>query len=167
VPRTCTICFHKKRSAIDASLVDGEPIRAIASRFSVGRASLQRHQRDHLADYLSKARELQESEGANNLVARLRKIHAETLGILNRAKKSRDWGMALRAINRLEHQISLEGELLGTLQRDASAGGITIILSKEEQGWLGAPEPSAPQIIDIPVEREPRLQLSPGSQRLA
>jgi esterase/lipase superfamily enzyme len=46
--RVCTVCAHPKRAEIDAAIARGETERAIAGRFSVARASLQRH-RPHTA----------------------------------------------------------------------------------------------------------------------
>ena len=39
VPRTCTICTHADRPAIDQALISGEPYRHIANRFGTSTAS--------------------------------------------------------------------------------------------------------------------------------
>lgn len=48
MPRRCTVCDHPKRAAIDRALIGGESNRAIAGRFDLARASLQRHAANHL-----------------------------------------------------------------------------------------------------------------------
>ena len=37
MPRTCTICGHDKRRAIEKGILSGEALRAIAGRWSVSR----------------------------------------------------------------------------------------------------------------------------------
>ncbi len=37
MPRTCTICGHEKRRAIEKGILLGEALRAIAGRWSVSR----------------------------------------------------------------------------------------------------------------------------------
>ena len=48
MPRPCTICSHTERGSIEESLRAGQPFRAIASRFGVGRMALHRHAAKHL-----------------------------------------------------------------------------------------------------------------------
>jgi len=128
MPRLCTICSHKKHPAIDAALLSGEEsYQKIAKRFGIGLGAVFSHRKHHLPAHLLKAKELQESEGASDLVQRLRRIHDETLSILSRAKKSKDWSTALRAIARLERQIELEAELLGELERGGGDSRVEVV----------------------------------------
>ena len=43
MPRTCTVCRHGARAEVDRALVQGEPHRRIAKRWSLGEAAVQRH----------------------------------------------------------------------------------------------------------------------------
>ncbi len=43
MPRTCTVCRHQARTEVDRALVQGEPHRRIAKRWSLGEAAVQRH----------------------------------------------------------------------------------------------------------------------------
>lgn len=43
MPQTCSICAHSERTAIEAALARGEPLRHIASQFGTSTASLVRH----------------------------------------------------------------------------------------------------------------------------
>jgi hypothetical protein len=70
--RTCTVCVHAERAAIDRALVAGEPARAVAARYgTVGRMSLQRHRKDHLPALLAKAYEAEQSADAMRLKVEL------------------------------------------------------------------------------------------------
>ena len=44
MPRTCTVCTHLKREAIDQALVSGEPFRHIAAQTGTSTGALQRHE---------------------------------------------------------------------------------------------------------------------------
>ena len=43
MPRTCTVCRHEARAEVDCALVQGEPHRRIAKRWSLGEAAVERH----------------------------------------------------------------------------------------------------------------------------
>ena len=49
MPRTCTVCSDSRRLEIDQALRVGEPLRAIATRFSLAPSSIHRHRVNHLA----------------------------------------------------------------------------------------------------------------------
>lgn len=52
--RTCTVCGHPERQAIDKALVAQEPYRTIADRYGLSHQALIRHKADHvLADILT------------------------------------------------------------------------------------------------------------------
>jgi len=53
--RTCTICQHPDRSAIDLALLAGKSCRVIAGQWSVSKSAVIRHQSDHLPAKLAKA----------------------------------------------------------------------------------------------------------------
>jgi hypothetical protein len=76
MPRSCTICTHRERPAIDEALVAGEPFRNIAERFGTSLAALVRHKTDHLPPHLAKAKEAKEVAQADSLTAELKRIMA-------------------------------------------------------------------------------------------
>ena len=43
MPQTCSICAHGERTAIEAALARGEPLRSIADRWTVSKSALIRH----------------------------------------------------------------------------------------------------------------------------
>ncbi len=71
MPRRCTICAHKKRSAIDKALVARQPFRAIARQFTVSKDALIRHHDDHLPGSLIKAQQATEAAQADALLAQV------------------------------------------------------------------------------------------------
>lgn len=119
MPRTCTICNHPQRDAIDLALLAGEAYRHIASRFDTSTASLQRH-KDHLPGQLAKAHEAAEVVKADTLLDRLKELNTETRQILRETRESGNHDLALKAIARVEKQLELEGKLLGELQPEGT-----------------------------------------------
>src|SRR5579884_1837395 len=70
VSRTCTVCRHADRTAIDQALVAGEPVRAVASRYvTLGYMAIQRHKDEHLPATLRKAHAAEEVARADDLLA--------------------------------------------------------------------------------------------------
>src|SRR5437867_3820584 len=96
--RTCTVCRHPAREAVNAALVASEPERAIASRFGVSRCALQRHKANHLPVLLTKAVAEAEIVEAETLVGRMETLERKSLSILARAEQAGDLRTALAAI---------------------------------------------------------------------
>lgn len=130
MPRTCTICTHPQRDAIDLALLAGESYRHIAARFDTSTASLQRH-KDHLPGQLAKAHEAAEVVKADTLLDRLKELNAETRAILKETREGGNHDLALKAIARVEKQLELEAKLLGELQPE----GMTINVYSTPE-WL-------------------------------
>jgi hypothetical protein len=57
MPRTCTVCRHNQREAIEQALLAGEPLRNIAKRYGTSATALHRHRHDHLPAALTRANE--------------------------------------------------------------------------------------------------------------
>ena len=110
MPRTCSICSHPERKAIERSLVDGEPFRHIAARTGTSTAALQRHKQSHLPKALAKAKQAQEIARGDSLLERLRELNHETTEVLRAARQEQNHELRLKAIGRAEKQLELEGE---------------------------------------------------------
>jgi len=130
--RTCTICTHQERVAINEALLGIDSLRTIADRWSVSKTALIRHKTDHLPTSLTKAAAVAEVVEAGNLLERLKVLNWETAAILReaRASDSKDNELALKAIARIEKQIELEGRLLGELNEGAT---VNVLVSPEWQ----------------------------------
>jgi hypothetical protein len=55
MPRTCTICRHPERHAIEADLRAGIPYRDIARRHNISKHALSRHRLNHLSRHTATA----------------------------------------------------------------------------------------------------------------
>jgi hypothetical protein len=128
--RTCTICSHSQRLAIDEALVAGGSFAAIATKYHVIDESLRRHKASHLPESLIKAHEAEDLTQALDVVKQLKAINAASLNILSDARKARDGDLALKAIDRIHKQIELQARLLGELDDRTQ---INVLLAPE---WL-------------------------------
>src|SRR5258708_36081450 len=72
MPRTCTICKHRNRDAVERAMLDGESYRHIAARFDTSTGALQRHRADHLPSSLAKAHAAEEEVRADTLIDEVR-----------------------------------------------------------------------------------------------
>lgn len=116
MPRTCTICGHADREAIDRALVDGAAFRHIASRYGMSTGALQRHKAEHLPAAMVKGKEAKEEAHALDVVRQLRAINGAALAILKESRDNKDNETALKAIDRVQRQIELQAKLLGELK---------------------------------------------------
>lgn len=107
------------------------PYRIIANRFAIGQGSLQRHVTEHIASSVKQSQEAQEEARGLDVVKQLKDINDITRKILNKALKSKDNDVALRAIDRITKQLELQAKLLG------DTGGVQIIIEEVQAGYFG------------------------------
>lgn len=130
MPRTCTICGHKKRLDIDKALVQRRPFRDIAGQYSVSKSALVRHHDDHLPSTLLKAQAAREAADADALLAQVVDLRDKALAVLEKAEGSDDLRAAVSAIREARGCVELLAKLAGELKDSPT---INLVLSAE---WL-------------------------------
>ncbi len=113
--RTCSICTHKKRQAIDRALVAGTAFRDIAGRFNVSRSALHRHKNNHIPAALTKAKEAEEVAQADDLLAEVVELQNRAVSILDRAENAGQLQTALNGIREARRCLKLLAQLQGEL----------------------------------------------------
>ena len=111
MPRTCTICTHEERPAIDRALVQGASFRGIARDFGISEDAVTRHKAEHLPTLLVKAQEAEEAAAADDLLAELRSLQATTLSLLRKAERAGKLGTAVMAIREARGNLELLAKL--------------------------------------------------------
>ena len=141
MPRTCSVCRHLERAAIDTGLLEGtHSLRTLADRWGPSPSALRRHKEAHIPAALARVREAQELARADNLVGHVRSLYRETQHILERAKAAGDLRSALLAVDKAGRILALQAKLLGELEkRTAQAPTATeeigyIVWVREEDG---------------------------------
>ncbi len=129
MPRTCTICNHPERAAIESALVLGTSYRDIALQFGIGHMAVQRHASEHVQEAVKQSQEATEEARGLDVVKQLKNINDITLAILKESRDAKKNGMALFAIDRVIKQIELQAKLLG----DIDTPQINIMVTPE---WI-------------------------------
>lgn len=128
MPRTCTICNHAERQAIDQALVSGQSFRTIAHHWGVSLDALKRHKRDHLPQALAQAHQAAQAAHGDDLLSRIEELQQKTLAILSRAEGRGDHTTALRAIGEARRNLELLAELTHELNRSPQ---VNLLLSPD------------------------------------
>jgi len=115
MPRSCTICQHPDREALDLALVGGAALSETAALFRVSNDAVSRHKANHLPAKFVLAQEAEDVREALDVVKQLKAINAASLHILKEARERGKQGTALAAIDRIHKQIELQAKLLGEL----------------------------------------------------
>ena len=120
MPRTCTVCTHPQRAAIDKALVAGESGRAVSAKWGVSPDSAKRHKAAHLPVQLVQQRTLDEAREALDVVQQLRAINAASLEVLRKARDKGQGALVLVAVDRVLRQLEFQARLLGDLDAPAT-----------------------------------------------
>ena len=115
MPRSCTVCTHPERPAIDGELVSGTSLRNIAEQFRLTVTSLHRHKHGHVSAALAKARDAQTVADAEGLLGQIQKLTAEAHRLKSKAEDKGDLRTALSAIRELVRMVELLAKLRGEL----------------------------------------------------
>jgi gamma-glutamyl-gamma-aminobutyrate hydrolase PuuD len=113
--RTCTICTNEKRAEIEAAIIAGTSLRDIAGQFSLSRNAVHRHKENCIPQSIQHSQAAQEEAQALDVVKQLKAINTVTLTILQEARKAKQNGLALQAIDRIGKQLELQAKLLGDI----------------------------------------------------
>ncbi len=130
MPRSCTVCEHPERGALDKALAAGASNRSVASLYDVSEAAVRRHKGNHLPARVAKAQEEEDVREALDVVKQLKVINAASLNILEEAREQGKPSTALQAVDRIHKQIELQAKLLGELDDRPQ---VNVLVSPE---WL-------------------------------
>jgi hypothetical protein len=130
VPRSCTICEHPDREAIDRQLVGESSNLSVSSLFGVSESAVRRHKSNHLPAKLVMAQQAEEVAQADDLLDQVRDLHARTLAILEAAEGSSQHRTALSAIREARSNLELLAKLLGELDERPT---VNILISPTAQ----------------------------------
>ncbi len=115
MPRSCTVCEHREKGAINRALVTGASNRSVASLYDVSEAAVRRHKANHLPAKLVMAEKAAEVAEAEDLLEQVRALQGRTESILSAAEEAGELRTALSAIREARGNIELLAKLLGEL----------------------------------------------------
>ena len=117
MPRSCTICSHPSRDAIEDAFIAGTPKRRIASHYGVSERAVRYHTREHLPALLALARDAERAARADSLLDRIEILQSRTLAILEVTEETGEHRTALAAIREARSNLELIGEVTRELNR--------------------------------------------------
>ncbi len=117
MPRTCTVCAHPEREAIDRALVTGGAARGLSAIYGVSEHALARHRENHLADALVRAQDAAEVARGDDLLDQVQQLLRWAKSITGEAGKAKDLKTALAGIREARGCIELLAELTGSCRR--------------------------------------------------
>ncbi len=116
MPRSCTVCTHPERAAIDRALLAGEPLRDIARRTATTKDALSRHKADHIPSAIAQAQDAVEAAQADDLLQQVRQLKDKAVTLLLQAERAGDFRTALAGIREaracVELLLEVEGEIV-------------------------------------------------------
>ena len=124
--RSCTVCSHPDRAAIDKLLVSGSSsIRRIATRHGLDPSSVQRHKKSDLPTSLVRRTELVTERREESLGEEVRRKKAEAEALQGKATQEGDYRTALMAIKAWSDLVEL---LIGAaaIAQAQEAGQVTV-----------------------------------------
>lgn len=86
MPRTCTICSHPERTAIEKALLAGKANRRVAAQFGITEQAVRRHA-EHIPPKLAKSHEAKEVARADTLLAMVRSQYDRALRHIEAAER--------------------------------------------------------------------------------
>jgi hypothetical protein len=117
MPRTCTVCAHPDRPAIDQMLVNRQPFRHIAAHAGLSTSALVRHHDDHLPAQLAQAKTAAEAAQAEDLLQQVQALRGKALELLRKAEGEGDYRTALQGVREARACVELLLEVEGELDR--------------------------------------------------
>lgn len=126
--RACLVCASEYVDAINTDLVvRGHSNRVVARQYGMSRDSVRRHATNHLRDTIAQSKELRMLASIDSLVAELNNLHAHVQRVLERAERTGNDDLTLRAV--------AQGRLnVDSLYRVSSLSDVERRLEALEQG---------------------------------
>lgn len=130
MPRTCSICGHSERAAIDAAMAGAVSYRTIAQQYSVSPYALVRHKK-HIAGAIAQAQGDHELTAGEAILAKIAALEGDAKRLQGKAEAAGDIRTALAAVRELVRIVELLAKLQGELAQEGAT--INVILSPQ---WL-------------------------------
>jgi hypothetical protein len=126
MPKSCPVCVHTERQAIEKALLRSERLHEITQRYGVSKRSLFNHRDSHLPQQLKKAQKAEEMTQADSLLRQVLYLQSRALTILKTAEASGDLKTALGAIREARGNLELLAKLMGEIKEGTS---VNILIS--------------------------------------
>jgi hypothetical protein len=113
--RKCTICSNENKNEINIAIVQGCSFRIIANQYSVSKAAIQRHAKNHLPSHIVQSEKANELKEAESIIDSIFRLETSSIRIQEQAEEQNDLKSALMAIREQARLIELRAKLLGKI----------------------------------------------------
>jgi hypothetical protein len=115
MPRICSICTNENSHEINQAIIRGISYRTIANQYSVSKAAVQRHAKNHLPSHLVRSEKAKEIKEADSIIDAVYRLEAGAIRIQEEAEEQNDLKTALMAIREQVRLIKLKASLMGEI----------------------------------------------------
>ncbi|SRR6266540_3732829 len=163
--RTCTVCTHPEREAIDRALVGGCVQRDITRRYGLDRTAVSRHKSAHISPALVRAAAKREERHESSLLDRIENLIDRLEVVVEREEAKGNSKVSILALRELRSTLALLGQASGELQERPT----TVINVLQAPDWLAVREAMFEVLAHHPAvqaevaARLDRLALEPPS----
>lgn len=134
MPRTCTVCAHPKKHAIEDALLRNVPLAKIASQIGSSAAALFRHRKNCLPAKLVKAREARDTSDADRLLGRIEQLIDEAEAVAKSARKEKNWSVVMSALREIRSCAELLAKLRGQIDSGTKVQvGVQVVQQREQE----------------------------------
>lgn len=148
--RTCSVCAHPQRDAIDFAFIRGESAQEISAKFRVSPDAVFRHAQKHLPANLKQAHAAAQVAQADHLMMEVDGLKSETRRLMALAEKTGDIRTALAGIRDLTRLVELVARLDGNLKEHRE---VDVVINSPE--WVK----TRSAVLDV-LERFPEARLA-------
>ena len=125
--RSCSVCPHPKRAAIDRELVAGTAVRAVAREYGLGRDSLMRHKQNHITPALERVVQRREARQDASLMDKLADLISRTEQMLEQPERTGNVAQFATLLRELRALHELVGRASGELKPDGPQTVINVM----------------------------------------
>jgi len=159
--RTCNVCSHSDRDAIERDLLNHMSYRTLASSYvELSKDSAHKHATNCIPKLLAKARDAQDLTRADALLWDLALIRTSAIRALEGAESAGDNLTMLRAIREVRENLRVMGEMRGVLDAQGSQRALISPVALSLIVQVLAPHPEIAQ--DVVDALEPLEELDAG-----
>ena len=116
MPRSCLICSHSDRAAIDRALLTSS-LRDITRRYAIKKDAAARHKAEHLPELLARAYEAEQVAQADDLLREVQALRSKAYRLLMAAEAAGDLRTALLGVREARSCLELLAEMEGRVNR--------------------------------------------------
>jgi hypothetical protein len=114
--RSCTVCVHPEKVAIDKAIVAGKSRAEISTTYKVGDSAVKRHREaNHVSKALIAVQARREERGAATVLDQINQLVDKVRVFIDRAEASGDDALTLKGIGELRSTLTLLARLTGEL----------------------------------------------------